>query len=119
MEEIVILVASLPELTAKGHPWIFSDRHALMDYAEFHNDLGSLSCLDWVGLKARDFSRDPERPGKLERYQAEALIHKHLPLAGLSGVVCHGAKQEEKLKLILEAGGVRLPVAAKPDWYFR
>lgn len=65
MEEIVILVASLPELTAKGHPWIFSDRHALMDYAEFHNDLGSLSCLDWVGLKARDFSRDPERPGKL------------------------------------------------------
>lgn len=118
MEEIVILVASLHNLRNASHTWIFTDRHALMNWAEFYSDLDRLGCLDWPRLQGRDFKRDLEAPGKVERYQAEALIHRFLPLSSLSGLVCYGADQQKKLQLKLKAGAVELKVEARPDLYF-
>jgi hypothetical protein len=118
MEDIVILVANLPALRAGGHTWIFSDRNAALRYANFYSDVGNLGCINWTGLQARDFRRDPEAPDKFERYQAEALIHRFLPLTSLAGLVCYGPDQRKKLQLELEAGAVQLQVEARPDWYF-
>ena len=42
-----------------------------------------LDRIDWAILRSRDFKRDPEDPGKFERYQAEALIYKYLPIDGV------------------------------------
>jgi hypothetical protein len=119
MEEIIILVSSLPVLRANGHAFIFTDRHAVLGYTKFHTEMEELAGLDWDGLRARDFRRDPEKPDKFERYQAEALVHKFLPFSGLTGVVCHGIEQEEKLKLMLRASGMDLPVVTRPQWYFQ
>ena len=118
MEEIVILVANLPSLTANGHAWLFTDRNARLDYANFHSGLSELACLDWSALQARDFRRDPDKPDKLERYMAEALVHNYLPLSGLAGIVCHGPAQKEKLKLMSQDGNIPLPVEVRPSWYF-
>jgi hypothetical protein len=119
MEDIIILVSSLPALRANGYAYVFTDRHAVLGYAKFHTEMDELASLDWDGLRARDFKRDPEKPDRFERYQAEALVHKLLPFSGLTGVVCHGREQEENLKLILRAAGIDLPVVAKPNWYFQ
>jgi hypothetical protein len=43
-----------------------------LEAAEFHNTLDRLDRVDWPRLQARDFKRDPDDPGKFERYQAEA-----------------------------------------------
>jgi len=40
-------------------------------------------------LQRRDFRRDPDDPEKVERYQAEALVHRCLPLETLLGIVCY------------------------------
>lgn len=119
MEDIIILVSSLPALRANGYAYVFTDRHSVLGYAKFHTGMEELEGLDWEGLRARDFRRDPEKPDKLERYQAKALVHKFLPFSGLTGVVCHGREQEEKLKLILGSAGTDLPVVARPNWYFQ
>ncbi|MEO7427056.1 MAG: DUF4433 domain-containing protein [Fibrobacteria bacterium] len=118
MEEIVILVANLNSLLAGGHTWIFSDRHALLQVAEFHSALEKLDRIDWAKLQCKDFRRDPNDPGGIERYQAEALIHRFLPIQALSGIVCYGPDQQKKLQLQLEAGAVQLRVEPRPDWYF-
>jgi hypothetical protein len=87
--EIVIMVSSLHRLTEKGVTFLFTDRHAYLVAAQFYSDLARLDQIDWDMLQRRDFKNDPDDPSKKERYQAEALVHKHLPIEALSGFVCY------------------------------
>jgi len=117
MEEIAILVSSLREVHKQGITFVFSDRHAYLQAAEFYNDLDRLDQIDWPRLQARDFRRDPDDPGKVERYQAEALIYQHLPLAAVLGIICY--RDEERRKLEGECGKLKLikQVLCEPRWY--
>jgi hypothetical protein len=68
-------------------------------------------------LQARDFRRDPEDPEKLERYQAEALVHRHVPISALSGAVCYNETEAGALRQALAQRGLSLKVIVRPHWY--
>ena len=120
MADIVILVSSLHKVKETGQQFVFTDRHAYLQTAMYSSELSDLKTLiDWPQLRARDFQRDPEKPEKFERYQAEALVHSHLPLAGLVGAACQNAEVQQKL---LDAAGPILSSTLKimtlPKWFF-
>jgi hypothetical protein len=79
-EEIVILVSSLHRVAELGIPFVFTDQHAYPLMASYFTDLNDLDKVDWDLLNRKDFKHDPDDPGKKERYQAEALVWKHLPV---------------------------------------
>jgi hypothetical protein len=71
-DEIVFLVTSLLRMVELGIDFVFSDRHAYLATARFSNALADLGdWIPWQQLQARDFKKDPNDPGKFERYQAE------------------------------------------------
>ena len=117
-EEIVILVSSLHHITGLGLPFLFTDCHAYYQWADFYADLADLDKIDWPLLQARDFKRDPEDPAKFERYQAEALIHQHLPVGGLLGIVCYTEPLKQRIEQEIQAHNLSLPVYARTGWYF-
>jgi ssDNA thymidine ADP-ribosyltransferase, DarT len=117
-EEIVIMVSSLHRLTEKGVRFLFTDRHAYLVAAQFYSDLARLDQIDWDMLQRRDFKYDPDDPSKKERYQAEVLVHKHLPVEALSGFVCYN---DDALGIVTKALTARQQTAKvikKSDWYF-
>ena len=57
-------------------------------------------------------------PGKKERYQAEALIWKRVPVAALHGVCCYTEAAAEELRAEVLRRGLSLKVAAQSNWYF-
>jgi len=118
MAEIVIMVSALPALAAQKIPFVFTDRHAYLQTASFFSDLALLDRIPWDLLQNRDFKRDVYDPGKFERYQAEALVHRHLPVTSLSGMICHGDAQKTMLQGELENRRQTLQVWVKPNWYF-
>jgi hypothetical protein len=81
--------------------------------------LADLDKIDWPLLQRRDFKRDPEDPAKFERYQAEALIHQHLPTAGLLGIVCYTELLRQRIERETQARNLDLPVYVRTGWYFR
>jgi hypothetical protein len=97
---------------------VFTDRHAYLTAATYYADLGALDQIDWEILRARDFKRDLNDLGKVERYQAEALIRDRVPIEVLLGLGCAGNDTEAQLKQMVADAGAELEVAAKPDWYF-
>ena len=117
MSEIVICVTSLHLLAEQEIPFVFTDRHAGLEVAQFFDNLDSLSEIDWNILRNQDFKRDPNDLGKVERYQAEALIHNQLPLNSLKGFVCYGS--EQKAQLESEMGDCGAKILVKPSWYFQ
>jgi hypothetical protein len=118
MAEIVMFVASVRRLAELGVPFVLTDRHAYLQAAEYSNDLQGLERIDWGILQARDFKRGGDDPGKIERYQAEALVHRHVPLDALTGLVCYGPDQKAALEAEMDRRGVPLKVATTPNWHF-
>lgn len=117
-EEIVILVSSLRHIAGLSLPFLFTDSHAYYQWANFYADLANLDKIDWPLLQRRDFKRDPEDPAKFERYQAEALIHQHLPVGGILGIVCYTEALKQRIEQEIQARHLNLPVYARTGWYF-
>jgi hypothetical protein len=119
MSEIAILVSSLPRVQELNVPFVFTDRHAALETAQFYNALPDLHHLDWPRFQTRDFKRDPDDPAKFERYQAEALIHRSVPLTAILGIVCQCPEEQAKIQTTCDNLSITAKVLCKPDWYFR
>ncbi len=116
--EIAILVSSLRHIEARDYPFLFTDKHAYPLTTRYFNDLARLDVIDWTILQHSDFKRDLDDLGKVERYQAEALIHGQVPLDGLLGIACSSHAVAGELQAQVDAAGVELKVASRPRWYF-
>lgn len=117
-EEILILVSSLHRVKEMAIPFVFTDSHAYPPETEYFSDLADLARIDWGILQARDFKRDVDDPKKMSRYQAEALIYRYLPIAGLLGIVCYTETLKLSIQGQLQARGLTLPAHTRRGWYF-
>lgn len=116
--DIVIMVSSLRSLADSGIDAVYTDRHAYLKTARFLSSLDDVKQIDWLRLQNRDFRRDPDDPEKTDRYQAEALVHHHLPVEALSRIVCYSDDEQRLLEQRRAEIGVTLPIRLYRRWYF-
>ena len=117
-EEIVILVSSLRRIAELGIPFVFTDQHAYPVAASYFTDLDDLQHIDWDLLNRRDFKHDPDDPGKKERYQAEALIWKHLPAQGPLGICSYTEAVDAGIRIELAKRKIQMQTVVQRSWYF-
>lgn len=118
-EEIVILVSSLEELRHYGVDVVITDRHAYLEAARYSNDLNDVrDFVPWPALQARMFKKDPLDLEPFERYQAEALAHRHVPVQALCGVVCYSEAVRSAVEEQSLLAGSEVDVITRPGWYF-
>ncbi len=116
MSDILILVSSLHKLKEQNVPFMFSDRHAYLKTAEFSKNLGKLKdMIIWPVLQARNFRKDDV--DRFEKYQAEALVYKHVPLSALIGVACCTTDVRNAAQELADSRNAQLKIVTKPEWY--
>lgn len=116
--DIVMFVSSIHRLRELGLPFVFTNQHAYPVNTDFFSDPKDLQRIDWPLLQSRNFKTDDTDPGKQVRYQAEALVHRHVPLSALLGIGCHNAAVKQHLDSLLAARGQEFGVKTTPSWYF-
>lgn len=116
--DIVILVSSLHKLSDVGTPFVFTNGHAYLQETEYFDNIRDLGQIDWQLLRGCAFKKDAEDPGKLGRYQAEALAHRHVPINALIGIACYD--DAARLRIAGEARNRKVAINIKtlPRWYF-
>lgn len=117
-EEICILVSSIHKMRDLSLDFVFTDRHAYPPLARYFNDIAYLGEIDWPLLQARNFKRNPDDPEQIERYQAEALVHRHVPVTGLVGIICYTKAVKADLDAQIRTQGLQLDVRVMARWYF-
>ncbi len=117
-EDLVFCVSSIPHLHQLGLPFVFTNQHAYALDTEFYQGIEDLKRVDWPLLQSRDFRTDVADPGKQLRYQAEALVHRRVPLEALLGLGCNGSVVKGRLESLVEKEGAKMNVKSVPDWYF-
>ena len=118
-EEILILVSSLPRVAELGIPFVFTDEHAFLKTANFFTRREDLARIDWRLLNSRDFKHDPDDPGKKDRYQAEALIWKHLPLQALLAICSYAEAVNQWVQTELTQRELNIKINVQRNWYFQ
>jgi hypothetical protein len=116
--DIVIFVSSIHHLRSLGVPFVFTNQHAYAVATEFFTEVERLDQIDWALLRSRNFKTDDMDPGKQLRYQAEALVHRHAPLAALQGIGCSDEAVRDRMTGWLSERGLKIPVKTTPSWYF-
>lgn len=116
--DIVIFVSSIHHLRGLGLPFVFTNQHAYAVDTEYFAETADLSRIDWPLLQSRNFKTDDTDPGKQLRYQAEALVLRHVPLAGLQGLGCHDDAVRDRLAGWIALRGLQISVKTTPAWYF-
>jgi hypothetical protein len=118
-QEIAILVSSCKTMSKSGVSILFTDRHAYTATAAWSNNPDDLTeMIDWDILSRHDFARDDGYPDKMERYQAEALAHQHVPADALLGIGCASEAVRPAIEASVQASGQALQVLVRPGWYF-
>ena len=97
---------------------MFTDCHAHLAEAQFSSNLADLGRIDWGILRAHNFQNTIEDQGKMQRYQAEVLAHRHVPVASLLGIACHGQAEFGRIQEEVRERGLDLKVITKPGWFF-
>jgi hypothetical protein len=115
--EIVVLLSSLSILEERGIAYVLADRNAALVSSVLAPGRELLPGLAWISWQNRDFRNDPENPGKIERYQAEALVHRHLPSAGLRAIITHDKPTQIAVEQHVSDSGTGLSVRVMPSWY--
>ena len=115
--EIVVLVTSLTRLEDHGIAYVVADRNATLVNANLMPGRELIAALPWEGWRARDFKHDPNDPAKVERYQAEALVHRVLPAAVLQAIITYDAATQVSVKQTVTETGLSLPVHVGSNWY--
>lgn len=98
---------------------MFTDRHAYLQTARFFGDDDELeAAVDYPLLWSKNFRRDPDHPGKFDRYQAEALAHRHVPVGALLGIGCYTSGIKAELEATCSDLGVDVKIVHRAEWYF-
>lgn len=102
-----------------GVSMLFTDRHAYTATAAWSGNHADLSAMiDWDILRRHDFARNDSYPDKMERYQAEALAHQHVPPNALLGIGCVSEAVKTAIEASVQAAGRALRLLVCPGWYF-
>lgn len=115
--DVVVLVSSLKRVAEAGATGIIADRNATLAAATFSADHQGLAGLVWDRWQALDYRKDPNDSSKLERYQAEALVHHHLPVSALSAIITYDTTAQVIVQHTVSDIAPQLQVLVRSSWY--
>ena len=117
-KDIVIFVSSIHRLQELELPFLFTNQHAYPIDTDYYTDVADLKQIDWALLRSRNFKTSDADPGRQARYQAEALVHRRVPLKALMGVGCYNDVVKAQVEAMVQAAGQKMSVKKTPTWYF-
>ncbi len=117
-QDIVMFISSVHRLRELALPFIFTNQHAYPLDTMFYDGSEDLEHIDWELLQRRDFKTSDADPGKQQRCQAEALVHRHVPLKALLGIVCYNESIGRDIEALIRQCRVETTVRIFPKWYF-
>ena len=113
------LVSDTQNAEARALTCVFSDRHAVLEYAEFFDDLSLLPTqLDWTAIKATSWFNSTTQPERKERKQAEFLVRHFLPFDLIQSIGVYDSSHQKEAQTILTNLGAAQATRVQRNWYY-
>ncbi|MFB6285662.1 MAG: DUF4433 domain-containing protein [Candidatus Bipolaricaulia bacterium] len=117
-EPLVHLVTRVQFIEERNLEFAFTDRHAVLTYANFYDETRALDQVAHKLMLKRYWHDTDRHPQRKERRQAEFLVHDFVPfdLIGAIGVI--NEQMKEETERCLDQLDQAPPVIVKQSWYY-
>ncbi len=115
--EIIYLVSTVERIFEMQLPFLFTDRHAYLAHKTVFNKYDELGKLSWDVIKDDTWHKEYSALKK-ELKQAEFLIHQHLPVNGILGIVVQNEEIATFVRNEISLANLSLQVVVKPEYYY-
>jgi len=116
-EEILVIRSEIAVLSRNAR-FFFTDGQANAAYSNHYNDLKDLDKIDWESIQQSNFQKsdlDTDRP---RRYQAEFLVHSHVPLESIESFLVYNENVAALVNGQLKSAGLNIAVRVAPIYFF-
>jgi len=116
---VIHLVAEAEAIEASDLAFAFTDGHAVMEYADFYDDLEALEfVIDWELMQSNYWFDTEEAPNRKFRRQAEFLVHQFCPWTLITEIGVINTTIQTQVRQILQNVNDQPPVRVYPNWYY-
>ncbi len=116
--DIIFFATTTKTVAESGANFVFTDRHAVVSYAKFYNNLEELTCLDWQTIKSKYWGNDENDPARKEKKQAEFLVHESVPWDLIKGIAVLDEKAKEAVSCLIDDLPNKPIIKIKQEWYY-
>ena len=116
-EDIIYLVSTAETIATQQLPYLFTDRHAYLAHKKIFNTLNDLSKLSMNIIKDDTWHKEYTELKK-ELKQAEFLVHQHVPVKAILGIVAYNQNVATFVQNEVAQAGLNLQVVVKPEYYY-
>lgn len=113
-EEIIVLRSKIAIL-GQSKRFFFTDGQANTVYSKHYTDLKDLDKIDWESIQQSNFQKSDSDTDRPRRYQAEFLVHSHLPI---ESILVYDDSAEAVVNTNLKVAGLNIPVTVAPICFF-
>jgi hypothetical protein len=119
-DKIIYLCTKIPDLINSCPKFFFTDGQANQHITEHFNNINNLNEVDWEVVNGSDFKKTPEDFDKPRRYQAEFLVHQHVPIDCITRIITYDNTTMNSIKSLLLEVGLKITVEVSPKncYYF-
>jgi hypothetical protein len=115
---VLHLVASVEAATTCGRQWCFTDRHAVLGIAKFHDDHDDLDEIDWPLMQSKFWHNIDADPTRKERRQAEFLVYQSFPWSCIHKIGVYNKGIAQTVETIISQAAHKPDVCVEPKWYY-
>ncbi len=83
-----------------------------------YNDMTNLGQIDWGNIQNSDFSKSDGDYDRPRRYQAEFLVHRHVPLTCVESLNVYNDQAANIVTNVLYQNNINLAVNIQPQYFF-
>lgn len=115
--DIIYIVSTAETIASMQIHYLFTDRHAYLNLKKLYNQLADLQKLAWQVIRDDTWHSEYSELRK-ELKQAEFLVHQHLPVQALLGIVVNNDNVATFVKNEVAQTGSNLQVVIRPEYYY-
>ncbi|MEP7119831.1 MAG: DUF4433 domain-containing protein [Byssovorax sp.] len=113
-DEILHLRSTVHTAIRTGRPWAFTDRHAVLGYAAYHDDLAGLDDIDW-DVMPLPYWAEPEIK---ELREAEFLVHDWFRWDAVLEIGVIDDAMAHRVRSLLGPSAKTPVVNIRRNWYY-
>ena len=116
--DIVYLVSNINEIINADRPFIFTDAHAYIMFANEYNDIQHLDKVDWTVMNSRFWNRTVDDPDRMSKRMAEFLVYHFVPVNCILEVVVFNQEKLDYVNQILSVLNLTIQSRICKAWYY-
>jgi hypothetical protein len=113
-----LVIRSDVNLLTRLSRYFFTDGQANDALTNHYNDPSYLSRIDWKSIQTGNFSKSDGDFDRPRRYQAEFLVHHHVPATGIESLHVYDQKAYTFVEDHFKKAGINISVHETTNYFF-